>query len=284
MKIIHFDRSLEYYERIKDYLLENEASHNIILGIANRLCSNFDRFTDRAYLAVVEDNNNKILAVALRTPPYKYKLILSLAVNYEAVKAIARDIYLNLKQEIPGIIASEPEAEIFAKEWHNLTGKSYKKGKSEYIYQLENVRSMFKVNGKIRKANNSDRSFLIDWFRGFYETLPDPIVKDPKQVTDSFFISEKRCLYIWENNNIPVSMAGCSDPTPNGIRINAVYTPPEYRSKGYATACVASLSQMLLDRGYKYCFLFANITNPTSNYVYKKIGYRSLCQVRDYWF
>ena len=103
-------------------------------------------------------------------------------------------------------------------------------------------------------------------------------------MTDSFFISDKRSLYIWENNNVPVSVAGCSDPTPNGIRINAVYTPPEYRSKGYAIACVASLSQMLLNRGYKYCFLFANLTNPTSNYVYQKIGYQSVSQVSDYWF
>ena len=181
-------------------------------------------------------------------------------------------------------MASEPEAEIFAKEWQNLTGKPYKKGKSEYIYQLRSVKSIPKVKGKIREATNSDRSFLVDWFRGFYETLPDPIIKNPKQVTDSFFISDKRSLYIWENNNVPVSMAGCSDPTPNGIRINVVYTSPEYRSKGYATACVASLSQMLLNRGYKYCFLFANLTNPTSNYVYKKIGYQSVSQVSDYWF
>ncbi len=30
-------------------------------------------------------------------------------------------------------------------------------------------------------------------------------------------------------------------------RINLAYTPPEYRRKGYATACVTALSQKLLD-------------------------------------
>ncbi len=87
MKIVHFDRPLEYYDRVKDYLLENEASHNLILGITNRLFSNSDRLTNLPYLAAVEDNN-KILAVALRTPPYKHKLILSRVLNYETVKAI----------------------------------------------------------------------------------------------------------------------------------------------------------------------------------------------------
>jgi predicted GNAT family acetyltransferase len=51
-------------------------------------------------------------------------------------------------------------------------------------------------------------------------------------------------------------MAACGQPTPHGARIGLVYTPPKYRQKGYASACVATLSQRLLYQGYKYCFLF----------------------------
>jgi predicted GNAT family acetyltransferase len=69
-------------------------------------------------------------------------------------------------------------------------------------------------------------------------------------------------------------MVGVAGPTPNGIRINAVYTPPEFRRRGYASACVAEVSQRMLDSGRKFCFLFTDLANPTSNKIYKAIGYR----------
>jgi predicted GNAT family acetyltransferase len=74
-------------------------------------------------------------------------------------------------------------------------------------------------------------------------------------------------------------MAGCSGPLPSGIRINAVYTPPELRGRGYASACVAALSQMLLEEGRKFCFLYTDVENETANDVYRAIGYRRMCDV-----
>jgi hypothetical protein len=52
-----------------------------------------------------------------------------------------------------------------------------------------------------------------------------------------------------------------------------VYTPPELRGRGYATALTAELSQRLLDQGRRFCFLFTDLTNPTSNAIYERIGY-----------
>jgi uncharacterized protein len=63
-----------------------------------------------------------------------------------------------------------------------------------------------------------------------------------------------------------------------------VYTPPEHRRKGYASACVATLSQTLLNQGYKYCFLFTDLANPTSNHIYEAIGYQSVGDLSDYSF
>ncbi|BAY85818.1 GCN5-related N-acetyltransferase [Calothrix parasitica NIES-267] len=63
-----------------------------------------------------------------------------------------------------------------------------------------------------------------------------------------------------------------------------VYTPPEYRKKGYASACVAGLSQTLLGEGYKFCFLFTDLSNPTSNKIYQKIGYQPVADWNNYSF
>jgi uncharacterized protein len=67
-------------------------------------------------------------------------------------------------------------------------------------------------------------------------------------------------------------------------RINLVYTPPEYRRKGYATACVTALSQKLLDQGCRNCFLMADLANPTANHIYQGIGYRPICDWHEYSF
>ena len=44
--------------------------------------------------------------------------------------------------------------------------------------------------------------------------------------------------------------------------------------RGYASANVAAVSQMMLDSGRRYCFLYTDLANPTSNSIYQKIGYR----------
>ena len=93
-----------------------------------------------------------------------------------------------------------------------------------------------------------------------------------------------RGLLIWEKDGVPVSMAGYAGPTPSGIRIGAVYTTPEQRKNGYASAVTAGLSQHLLDIGYKFCFLFTDLLNPTSNHIYQQIGYVPVCDVDRYDF
>jgi predicted GNAT family acetyltransferase len=86
-----------------------------------------------------------------------------------------------------------------------------------------------------------------------------------------------RQIFLWKNANKIVSMAAWAGPTPNGVRINLVYTPREHRNRGYASANVAALSRHLLDSGKKFCFLFTDLANPTSNSIYRKIGYRCIC-------
>ena len=77
-------------------------------------------------------------------------------------------------------------------------------------------------------------------------------------------------------------MAGVGSQTPNGVRIGPVYTPPEARNRGYASALVAAISQAQLDAGRRFCFLFTDLANPTSNHIYQMIGYEPVRDV-DMW-
>ncbi|GAC1375090.1 MAG: hypothetical protein NVSMB32_18100 [Actinomycetota bacterium] len=90
-------------------------------------------------------------------------------------------------------------------------------------------------------------------------------------------------MYLWDNAG-PVSMAATGGPTPHGGRVYAVYTPPEHRGRGYASACVAAVSQHMLNRGLRYCFLFTDLANPIANHIYQEIGYRPVAPFDWYRF
>ena len=126
---------------------------------------------------------------------------------------------------------------------------------------------------------------MLEWFVAFgVEALGEDI--DPQATArsvDAYLTTEGMSLYLWEDEK-PVSMAGRSRPTPNGATVNYVFTPPEHRRKGYASACVAALSQLLLDAGCRYCFLFTDLADPTSNRIYKAIGYEPICDLDEYEF
>ena len=279
MKIQRFNNSKLYYQKVKAYLLQEEAVHCMILGISNTLNNSPNHYSREPYLVTVEENN-QVLATAIRTPPYK--LLLSRSLQSETVVAIARDLAGD-PESLAGVIAPEPEATTFAQTWHDLTGKTYRQALALRVNQLEVVSLSKQVSGDLRQVTANDRNFIIDWIEDFYrEALGD---NEPRPNSDRWFnlhLQQGR-LYIWQDK-IAVSMVAYSDPTPNGIRINAVYTPPEYRKNGYATSCVATLSRKLLAQGYKYCFLYTDLNNSTFNNIYQKIGYQPVCEIINYSF
>jgi len=72
-------------------------------------------------------------------------------------------------------------------------------------------------------------------------------------------------------------MAGITREMQTVSGIAHVYTPPYFRGRGYASSCVAQLSQLILDKGFAKCVLYTDLANPTSNSIYMKMGYRAIC-------
>ena len=87
-------------------------------------------------------------------------------------------------------------------------------------------------------------------------------------------------VLLWELEGEPVSMCGYGSPTPNGIRIGAVYTPPEHPGQGYAAAVTADVSRRQLERG-RFCFLYTDATNATAEGIYARLGYQCIAASRQ---
>ena len=129
----------------------------------------------------------------------------------------------------------------------------------------------------------SDFDRVVDWVGSFGEELSLPFERDnPHAAVEEKM--KRRSVFFWDVEGAPVSVASFSGATGNGVRVNFVYTPPAERGRGYASACVAHLSRRLIDSGMKWCAIFADQENSTSNGVYRRIGYRRAASYREYDF
>jgi len=134
----------------------------------------------------------------------------------------------------------------------------------------------------MRSYAETDRELALRWFDAFVaEAMPEAPPEDATRWLGRRLADSDGGIVLWEDAE-PVSLAGFGGPTPNGIRVGPVYTPPERRGRGYASALVAELTRVLLAGGRRFCFLFTDLANPTSNTIYQRVGYRPVADV-DQW-
>ncbi len=277
MKLHRLDTSQDFWERAGEFLLQKEAEHNLMIGVTGNLLRYPDQYTDSPYLAVVE-SQGEVIAAALRTPPHN--LLVSQTASLEAIALIAQDVY-HTDPEIPGVAGLIPDVEAFLKQWQHLSDRACKLTMAMRIYQLTQVKPATRAAGHLRLAQESDRPLLLNWFTEFAASISNLPFPPPERVVTAELSA--KTIYLWEDES-PVSWATGKRSLPTAARIGPVYTPPTHRRKGYATACVAALSQSFLDQGCHCCYLFTDLKNPTSNHIYQDIGYRPLFDWHNYKF
>ncbi|MBO0915746.1 GNAT family N-acetyltransferase [Streptomyces laculatispora] len=128
--------------------------------------------------------------------------------------------------------------------------------------------------GRARASNPADRELLLRWYRAFAADIGES-AGHPERAVDER-TAEGR-LTLWEDGGVPVSMAGVSPRIAGTVRVAPVYTPPEHRGRGYAAAVTAEVGRAAREAGADEVLLFADLANPTSNGVYVRIGYRTVC-------
>jgi predicted GNAT family acetyltransferase len=149
------------------------------------------------------------------------------------------------------------------------------------VYALSAVRPVSGVSGRMRGIEPTDRALVVEWMSEFQS---EAMAQLPGDDLELWFHRRLRgeggTVFLWEDPD-PVSLAGSASSTPNGVRVGPVYTPRERRRRGYASALVAEMSSRLLAEGRRFCFLFTDLANPTSNKIYRDIGYEFVCESAD---
>jgi predicted GNAT family acetyltransferase len=265
-----------FLREVQPYLEQHEALGGLMLGLAGRLLDDPLAYGDPPYLAAVTGEHGPLLA-ALMTPPFNLILYSEQEGIPDALELVARDLQQN-RWLVPGVLGSAGLAEAFAGQWTRLAGVASRPGTSQRLYKLSQVSHPRYNSGGLRLADEDDSSLVLEWMRAFQQEATPEGSHPPPEMAHARIA--ERSVFLWEDGR-PVSMAIKTRPTRHGVSISWVYTPPELRRRGYATSCVAALSQRLLDSGFDYCTLFTDLSNPTSNDIYQQIGYRPLSDYQE---
>jgi predicted GNAT family acetyltransferase len=193
----------------------------------------------------------------------------------DAIRALADAI----DPPVPGVVGAAADAATFAghfAERHHVPVAPFE---AQRLYELSCLEAVATSPGTLRPATRSDEPVLIDWSGAFAAETHTTAANVPDLV-DAALAAER--VWVWDDHG-PAAMAWASSPAASVCRVQTVYTPPQRRGTGYATACVEHLSRILAGRGMR-CVLYTQLSNPTSNAIYQRIGYRPLSEVLSYDF
>ncbi|GAA2745991.1 GNAT family N-acetyltransferase [Terrabacter aerolatus] len=212
------------------------------------------------------DPAGEVVAAFMHTPPHPLHVAL-------ATPAQARALAAHLAgtgDRPPGVGGLRGAAEAFADEWTARTGACATVTMEVGRFDLPvRPRVPFAVAGSFRPATVADAALLELWHQDFVDAI-----EGGGRAASSLerHVADGR-VGLWEVDGRPVSMAYASPASGGVTRISGVWTPPGRRGHGYASAVVAALSSARMDRG-EACMLFTDLANPTSNAIYRALGYR----------
>ena len=275
MRLIRYEDIGAFHGDVYDALAAHEVVNNLPLGILMRGVN--DEAKPDWFMARVEGADACEL-IALMTPPRN--LVLTSENRDVPVDAISLLAQHMAEGGIlpPGVVAETALADRFAYAFSESSGKKAEIAARQRLYRLDRVEDV-PVVGELRLSSLRDMHYLPFWMKAFTDECFHE--NAPLDEASARYCVDRGMMYILEDGGQPVSMAGSSRQMPHGRAVGPVYTPPYLRGKGYATACVALLSRLILEKGNDYCALFTDLENPISNSIYQKIGYYPICDFRE---
>ena len=261
-------------------LESSEAANSLMLGICGQLSRHPERVKAAPCLKTVRDENGLVLA-AMMTPPHN----LVVYGHQGDLGGGARVLVEELVREewrVPGVLGPSEAATRVAESWAEVTQQGVSLKQRQRVHELRAVTSPVPERGRLRLATEADVELVTRWRTAFHTAIFGEADHEEDRRAAKSRIGAGD-MFLWEDGQ-PVSMAMKTRPTRNGINISLVYTPPELRGRGYATACVGELSRMLLEEGWEFCALFADVENAAANRVYESTGYKPICDYDEYAF
>jgi len=259
--------------RADKFLSSKAVEHDLILSILHARVAHADQ--GRYWIALYGEKT--VVGVVVQSP-LEYPATLT-PMEPRAVLAMV-DAMAAAGVTLPGVSGEAATAARFAGQWSERCKAAVKPVQGLRLYELLEVGEVPRVAGHLRRAGPQDRGLMILWSRAFQNEIGESASDNELRVDRGLAAGQ---LWVWDRKGETMSMAVSREPILGVVRISGVYTPREKRNHGYAAACVHALSEHFRDSGYR-CILYTDLGNPTSNSMYRRIGYRAAAEALRYRF
>jgi uncharacterized protein len=271
LKVLFSEDPAFVLSRAGVFLSSQPVLHNLVLSILHARVAQGD--PGRYWMAIQRDDTVGVVVQSPLTFPA------TLTPMEPSVTTAMADAIAEAGVALPGINGEAATAAMFAGRWSERSKSAATPFQGNRLYELLEIGGVPDIEGTLRQAGPKECSLMILWTRAFQheisESANDTELRVDRGLTDK--------LWLWDRSGETVSMAVSREPVHGVVRLSGVYTPPEKRKHGYAAACVHALSKQLRDAGYR-CILYTDLGNPTSNSIYRRIGYRAVAEALRYRF
>lgn len=254
------------------FLSSQPVLHNLILSILHARVAEGD--PGRYWMAIQRDD---IVGVVIQSP---LTFAATLTPMEPPVATAMADAIAEAGLALPGVNGEAASAASFAGQWSERTKSAAIPFQGNRLYEFSETGEVPNVEGKLREATPQERSLMILWSRAFQHEIGESADDTELRVDRGLKAGQ---LWVWDRGEEAVSMATGREPVQGVVRLSGVFTPEEKRKHGYAAACVHALSKKLRDSGHR-CILYTDLGNPTSNSIYRRIGYRAVAEALRYRF
>ncbi len=184
---------------------------------------------------------------------------------------------------IEGLIGKQGVCQAFISQYKKNANGTFLEKIGVDIMEIREINEINPVEGRHRLAEPEEVKLITEWMINYQLEARTSEINYETALESATKLIEGDKFYIYEDmqQNI-VTMAAASRKLVHGIGLNYIYTPEEYRSKGYAAANLYYMSKELLEQGNEFCTLFVDKNNPLTSRAYEKVGYYILEDLYEY--
>jgi uncharacterized protein len=270
-KFFSFDTPASASETADGFLRDEPVLNNLMLTL---LAARIAQPQPGQYW--VGQAKGEVNGFALQSP---LKFPLNLSVMTPEVAADLAEAIAAEAHDLPGVFGEARLAARFAGQWAELRGIGAHPTTAQRLYSAGVIRPGLSAPGALEQAGSGERPLLCEWTTAFSREVGG-LIDNIEAFVERRVASGQ--FWFWRDHDLK-AMAAHTEAIAGVTRIQAVYTPAQFRRKGYGEALARTLTGHLLGAGL--CpILYADLGNPTSNAIYRRVGYEPVGEFVRYRF